>query len=495
MPRTCFVIMPFSKTASCSEEEWTLIFEKVLKPSIEGAGLDYVCRRSVATRGNIVGAILQDLNDSPVVLADLTDRNANVFYELGVRHTLKDRSVLIAQKREDIPSDLQAYAYHVYDWKTPEGIKALADRMKQLLIEIDNNPERPDNPVSDFLGVHHRVEVQPVPEIISPTEVPVAQPLVGTAAEGIDMQRFVKGLVERGRPQEAKTVMRLTKAELIRLINQNLKSLNEREDAGQVTKDKILESAEEYIAEVEPITKNIENFGLACIQEGWKPGVEITLKLSGNLISISQRPRGGRVIRFAQGAPSLLAWRMLCLCGAKALDDDEIDLVSYVLREPIEVEEASGRFSNRSLTERRDLFYPEAFLGYANFPMQYMDALWDNNPHLEMYFDSNESYQLAIAKFFILVVLAASPDENNRPLYPGYRLLKQAGRAMSSLTSRMFSSPDYFKNIAQIIGIPSADLMRDWTERARLINSVPSGGWHPLRHEVPIPEKFGGDIQ
>ncbi len=494
MPRTCFVIMPFSKTTSCSEEEWTVLFEKVLKPSIEGAGLDYVCRRSVATRGNIVGAILRDINDSHVILADLTDRNANVFYELGVRHALKDRSILIAQKGEDIPFDLQAYAYHVYDWKTPEGIRALADKMKQLLTEIDNNSERPDNPVSDFLRVHYRIEVEPVPEIIAPTEVAVAQPLVGIAAEGIDMQRFVKGLVERGRPQEAKTIMRLTKAELIPSITQIVKSLNEREDPAQVTKDKILESAKEYISQVEPIIKNIEYFGLACIQEGWKPGVEITLKLSGNLISVSERPRGGRVIRYAQGAPSLMAWRMLCLCGVKALDDDELDLVSYILRESIEVEKASGRFSNRPLIERRDLFYPEAFLGYANFPMQYIDGLWNNNSYLKLYFDSNESYQLAVAKFFILVVLAASPNEDNRPLYPGYRLLKQAGRAMSALTSRMFSSPDYFKKIAQTVGVSSSDLIRDWTERVKLINSVGFEGWPPDIDEVIFPEKFGEDF-
>jgi len=495
MPRTCFVIMPFSSTSTCNEEEWAFIFEKVVKPSIEGAGLDYTCRRSVATRGNIVGAILRDLNDSHVILADLTDRNANVFYELGVRHALKDCSILIAQKSEDIPFDLQAYAYHIYDWKTPEGIRALADKMKQLLIEIDSNPERPDNPVSDFLRKHYRIEEETVPEIINPAEVAVAQPLVGTAAEGIDMQRFVKGLVERGRPQEAKTIMRLTRAQLIPLVNQILKSLNEREDPNQVAKDKIFERAKEYISEIEPILNNIENFGLACIQEGWKPGVEITMKLSGNLISISERPRDGRVIKYAQGAPSLIAWRILCLCGAKALVEDELDLVSYILREPIEVEEASGRFSNRSLIERRDLFYPEAFLGYANFPMQYIDGLWNENSYFKLYFDSNESYQLAIAKFFILLVLAASPDEDNRPLYPGYRLLKQAGRAMSSLTSRMFSSSDYLKKIAQTIGVSGSDLIKDWTERAQLINSVSAGEWHPLRHEVRFPEKFGEDIK
>jgi len=487
--------MPFSKTASCSAKEWTFIFEKVLKPSIEDAGLDYICRRSVATRGNIVGTILRDLNDSHVVLADLTDRNANVFYELGVRHTLKDRSILIAQKQEDIPFDLQAYAYHVYDWRTPEGIKALADRMKQLLIEIDSNPERPDNPVSDFLGARPHIEAEPVREIISPTEVVVAQPLVGAAADGIDIQRFVKGLVERGRPQEARTIMRLTRTELIPLINQILKSLGEQGEPGSITRDKILERAKEYIVEVEPIIKNIEDFALACIQEGWNPGTEITLKLSGSLISISERPRDGRVIRFAQGVPSLMAWRMLCLCGSKALDDDELELVGYILREPIEVEEASGRFSNRPLIERRDLFYPEAFLGYADFAMQYMDSLWNDNPHLYSYFDSNESYQLAIAKFFILVVLAASPVEGNRPLYPGYRLLKQAARAMSSLTSRMFSSPDYFEKIAQTIGVSGESLMKDWTERTKLINSTATGGWHALIDGVPFPENFGEDIR
>jgi len=483
--------MPFSKTGSCTKDNWTWIFEKVFKPAVEGTGLDYECRRSSATRGNIVGAILRDLKDSYVVLADLTDRNANVFYELGVRHTLKDRSILLAQKREDIPSDLQAYAYHVYDWKTPEGIKELADRMRGLLAEIDDKPERPDNPVSDFLQVQHRVEAEPVPEIASPTEVIVAQPLVGTAAEGIDIRKLVKGLVERGRPQEAKTIMRLTKAELIPLENQVVKSLNERGDSGSIQKDEIFVKAKEYISEVEPITRNIEDFGLSCTQEGWKPGVEIIQKLSGDLISISESPRDGHGIRFAKGAPSLMAWRMLCLCGAKALEEDEFDLVRYILREPIEVEEATGIFSHRSLIERRDLFFPEAFLGYANFPMQYMDELWDDNPHLQAYFNSKESYQFAVAKFFILLVLAASPDEDGRPLYPGYRLLKQASRAMSWLTSRIFSSPDYLEEIARAIGVSSADLKKDWTERTKLINSVDSGEHRPWIRAVSFPENFG----
>ena len=96
MAKVCFVIMPFSTTSSCKEEEWTWIYENLYKVAVEGSDLDYQCHRSVATRGNIVGAIVRDLNDAHIVVADLTDRNANVFYELGVRHALKDRSIILA---------------------------------------------------------------------------------------------------------------------------------------------------------------------------------------------------------------------------------------------------------------------------------------------------------------------------------------------------------------------------------------------------------------
>ncbi len=120
--------------------EWTWIFENLLKPAVEGAGLDYQCHRSVATRGNIVGLIVRDLNDSYVVIADMTDRNANVFYELGVRHALNNRSIILAQHKDDIPFDLLAYAYHVYGWRTEENRNVLTEKLRQLLREIDTNP-------------------------------------------------------------------------------------------------------------------------------------------------------------------------------------------------------------------------------------------------------------------------------------------------------------------------------------------------------------------
>ncbi len=281
MPRTCFVIMPFSTTESCSEDEWTLLFEALFKPAIEGAGLDYECRRSVATRGNIVASILQELKESYVVLADLTDHNANVFYELGVRHSLKDRTILVAQKEEDIPFDLRAYAYHIYDWLTEDGKEAFTTRITELLSEIDSNPDRPDNPVSDFLG--RATEPNPVqtPVTVQPEEIAYAQSLAGPSAEGLNAIDFARKLARSGAPQAANTVLRLTRAELLPAISQTVNELNQREVPGQIQEDQVLGLAREFTNVIEPTVQKVEEFVLASVEEQWESGLRFGLRLSG----------------------------------------------------------------------------------------------------------------------------------------------------------------------------------------------------------------------
>ena len=149
--KLCYVIMPFSKTKACTEEEWTEVFEAVIKPAIEGAGLGYRCLRSEATTGNIIKKVVNSLYQANVVIADLTDRNPNVFYELGVRHTLKNRTIIIAQRRKDIPSDLDGYASQVYRWKTTGQRDVFTKKLSDLLRSIESDTDRSDNPVSDFL--------------------------------------------------------------------------------------------------------------------------------------------------------------------------------------------------------------------------------------------------------------------------------------------------------------------------------------------------------
>jgi hypothetical protein len=86
-----------------------------------------------------------------VVIADLTGQNANVFYELGVRHVLRGRTILLSQDSSFIPFDLKSYAYHIYNWRTKKGKQDLRQKIAVLLKELEQHPHRPDNPVEDFI--------------------------------------------------------------------------------------------------------------------------------------------------------------------------------------------------------------------------------------------------------------------------------------------------------------------------------------------------------
>jgi hypothetical protein len=152
--KKCFVVMPFSSTKSCSEEKWTEIFEYIIKPAVEESSLGYKCKRSVAARENIIKGILEALNQANVVIADLTDNNPNVFYELGVRHTLTNRTILIAQGEEHIPFDLKPYPVAFYG-ESPAKIAEFKADIKKKLKDIETTPERADNPVADFLQLRN----------------------------------------------------------------------------------------------------------------------------------------------------------------------------------------------------------------------------------------------------------------------------------------------------------------------------------------------------
>lgn len=147
-----FVIMPFSATKRCSTEEWTEIFENIHKPAIIGSRLGYKCERSKIRTGAFIKDILMQLNQADVVLADLTDMNPNVFYELGVRHTLRTRTILVSQTMDDVPSDLKQYGVITYN-TTPNGVTEYKKEISKILKDIRNNPDRQDNPVSDYLNL------------------------------------------------------------------------------------------------------------------------------------------------------------------------------------------------------------------------------------------------------------------------------------------------------------------------------------------------------
>jgi hypothetical protein len=153
--KSVYVVMPVSATASCTTEEWDDIFTGVFTPAFDRCG--YRCHKTLPGVGSLMKSIVVHLQSSWLVLADLTDRNANVFYEVGVRHALSKRTILVAQREEDIPSDLRGYWWLVYGTK-PGPVARFQQDIARMVKDIEADPDHSDNPVSDFLE-HERLGV------------------------------------------------------------------------------------------------------------------------------------------------------------------------------------------------------------------------------------------------------------------------------------------------------------------------------------------------
>jgi len=147
----CFVIMPFSKTTDeHSEEYWTNHFENFLKPLIESCG-DFTVSRSEPLRGDILHKIIEDIVYSPLVVAELTDYNPNVFWELGVRQSFTHGTITIAEIGTKIPFNLSTKGCLKYSKKISER-KDFCNNFRKAICDWLSKPESSDSHVLEITG-------------------------------------------------------------------------------------------------------------------------------------------------------------------------------------------------------------------------------------------------------------------------------------------------------------------------------------------------------
>lgn len=80
----------------------------------------------------IIEDIWEAINSSTVVIADATERNPNVMYEIGMAHTVGKPVVILAQTIDDVPFDLKHYRCVIYTY-TPRGCAELEEKVAQTI--------------------------------------------------------------------------------------------------------------------------------------------------------------------------------------------------------------------------------------------------------------------------------------------------------------------------------------------------------------------------
>jgi hypothetical protein len=127
IPNTCFVLMPF-------DEQFRLVYETIAK-ALKGL---MVCSRAddLPLGKPILERVLTGIRSAELIVADLTGKNANVFYELGLAHTHTKNVLLLTQNINDVPFDLRGLFCHDYSPHSAAGLKRLAQVVRAAAQDV-----------------------------------------------------------------------------------------------------------------------------------------------------------------------------------------------------------------------------------------------------------------------------------------------------------------------------------------------------------------------
>jgi len=126
-------IMPFSK-------KFSSIYETHIKTVAKRKGLSIARADNFFANTSIIDDIWTLILGANVIVADCTDQNPNVFYELGIAHTLGKDVILLTQSMNDIPFDISHLRYIEYE-NTPRGIKKLEKSLDEALQFFTRKPK------------------------------------------------------------------------------------------------------------------------------------------------------------------------------------------------------------------------------------------------------------------------------------------------------------------------------------------------------------------
>lgn len=151
--RTCFVIAPIGDEESETRERADKVLNYVIIPAVGECGYTAIRADRISEPGIITSQVIQHLVEDPLVVADLTDHNPNVFYELAVRHAVRKPVVHMIEVSQTIPFDVVAMRTISVDHRDLES----ADRCRQDIVQqikaIEAGTTEVYNPISQAVDL------------------------------------------------------------------------------------------------------------------------------------------------------------------------------------------------------------------------------------------------------------------------------------------------------------------------------------------------------
>ncbi len=148
----CFVVSPIGKLGTATRKRADLILKHVIEPAASACQLRTIRGDHISESGMISYQVIEHLIVDQMVVADLTDQNPNVFYELAVRHAIRKPYVQIIQRGQPLPFDIASVRTIEIDHQDLDDVDRARLEITNMMLSFKNSKEV-DSPISAAVGL------------------------------------------------------------------------------------------------------------------------------------------------------------------------------------------------------------------------------------------------------------------------------------------------------------------------------------------------------